>query len=183
MSRIEIIAMIKPPARHSTTNAISTFCCNDIPALACRQQFLYLRPLPHGQGAFRPIFSIRTIYFETPYLTRTFLRPVVLILKLGWCPQVTGRVLARIFHEGGPGIVGFLPRFSRLAQFERNGSRIRLVLFGFRKNLALHLGRSTPKSLNSHRSHYGSAADRPSCCASCPLNSESFIKYAGRHRG
>ncbi len=93
MSRIEIIAMIKPPARHSTTNATSIFCCNDIPAFACRQQVLYLRPLPHGQGAFRPMFSIRTIYFETAYLARTSLRPVVLILKLGWCPQVMGRVL------------------------------------------------------------------------------------------
>jgi len=49
------------------------------------------------------------------------------------------------------------------------------VLFGFMSNLASHLERSPL----IHSYGYESAGDRPTCFASLPLKSKSFMQYAG----
>ena len=52
---------------------------------------------------------------------------------------------------------------------------LQFVLFGFMNNLASHLERSPL----IHSYGYESAGDRPTCLASLPLKSKSFIQYAG----
>jgi len=52
---------------------------------------------------------------------------------------------------------------------------LHFVLFGFMNNLVSHLGRSPL----IHSYGYESAGDRPTCFASLPLNSKSFMQYAG----
>jgi hypothetical protein len=52
---------------------------------------------------------------------------------------------------------------------------LQFVLFGFMSKLASHLERS----LLIHSYGYESAADRPTCLASLPLNSKSIMQYAG----
>jgi hypothetical protein len=53
--------------------------------------------------------------------------------------------------------------------------KIQIVLIGFLKNLALHLGRSP----SIHSYGYGFSGDSPSCLASFPRNSDSFMQLAG----
>jgi len=53
-------------------------------------------------------------------------------------------------------------------------SRIHIVLFGLRLNLASQLGRSTL----SHSYGYASAVDRPTVLASFTLIPESLVQYA-----
>jgi hypothetical protein len=50
-----------------------------------------------------------------------------------------------------------------------------IVLFGFMNNLASHLERFPL----IHSYCYESAGNRPTCLASLPLNSKSFMQYAG----
>jgi hypothetical protein len=52
---------------------------------------------------------------------------------------------------------------------------LQFVLFGFINNLASHLERSPL----IHSYGYESAGDRPTCFASLPLKSKSFMQYAG----
>jgi hypothetical protein len=52
---------------------------------------------------------------------------------------------------------------------------LQLVLFGFMSNLESHLERSPL----IHSYGYESAGDRPTCLASLPLKSKSFMQYAG----
>ena len=52
---------------------------------------------------------------------------------------------------------------------------LQIVLFGFMNNLAAHLERSPL----IHSYGYESAGDRPTCFASLPLKSKSFMQYAG----
>jgi hypothetical protein len=52
---------------------------------------------------------------------------------------------------------------------------LQFVLFGFMNNLASHLERSPL----IHSYGYESAGDRPSCFASLPLKSKSFMQFAG----
>jgi len=54
--------------------------------------------------------------------------------------------------------------------------RLHFVLFGFMNNLASHLGRSPL----IHSYGYESAGDRPTCFASLPIKSKSFMQYAGK---
>ncbi len=54
-------------------------------------------------------------------------------------------------------------------------STVRFVLIGFLKNPALHLARSP----SSHSYGYASSADRPSCLARFPRNSDPLMQYAG----
>jgi hypothetical protein len=51
---------------------------------------------------------------------------------------------------------------------------LQFVLFGFMNNLASHLERSPL----IHSYGYESAGDSPTCLASLPLKSKSFIQYA-----
>jgi len=53
--------------------------------------------------------------------------------------------------------------------------RLQFVLFGFMSKLASHLERSPL----IHSYGYESAGDRPTCFASLPLNSKSFMQYPG----
>ena len=53
--------------------------------------------------------------------------------------------------------------------------KVQIVLIGFLTDLALHLGRSTL----DHSYGYGSAVDRPTCCASLIRNPDPFMQYAG----
>lgn len=53
---------------------------------------------------------------------------------------------------------------------------MRFVLFGFVNDLALHLGRSP----SIHSFGYGSSDDRPTCLASSPTKSESFVQFADK---
>jgi hypothetical protein len=53
--------------------------------------------------------------------------------------------------------------------------RLQFVLFGFTNNLASHLERSPL----IHSCGYESAGDRPTCFASLPLKSKSFMQYPG----
>ena len=70
--------------------------------------------------------------------------------------------------------------------------RVCLVLFGFVKDLASHLDRrcarkrkcrgrqdaeSDPSSI--HSNGYASSDDQPTCLASSPTKSKSFMQYAG----
>ncbi len=52
---------------------------------------------------------------------------------------------------------------------------LQFVLFGFMSNLASHLERSSL----IHSYGYESAGDRPTCLASLPINTKSFMQYAG----
>jgi len=52
---------------------------------------------------------------------------------------------------------------------------LQFVLFGFMNNLASHLERFPL----IHSYGYESAGDRPTCLASLPLKSKSFMQYAG----
>ncbi len=54
-------------------------------------------------------------------------------------------------------------------------AQIHFILFGFVKDLASHLGRSP----SIHSSGYASSGDQPTCLASSPTKSESFVQYAG----
>ena len=49
-------------------------------------------------------------------------------------------------------------------------------LFGFMNSLASHLERSPL----IHSYDYASAGDRPTCFASLPIKSKSFMQYAGK---
>jgi hypothetical protein len=51
---------------------------------------------------------------------------------------------------------------------------LQFVLFGFMNNLASHLERSPL----IHSYGYESAGDRPTCLASLPIKSKSFMQYA-----
>jgi len=53
---------------------------------------------------------------------------------------------------------------------------LQLVLFGFMNKLASHLERSPL----IHSYGYESAGDRPTCFASLPLKSKSFVQSAGK---
>jgi len=53
--------------------------------------------------------------------------------------------------------------------------RLQFVLFGFTNNLASHLERSPLM----HSYSYASVGDRPTCFASLPLKSKSFMQYPG----
>jgi len=53
--------------------------------------------------------------------------------------------------------------------------QLQFVLFGFMNKLAAHLVRSPL----IHSYGYESAGDRPTCFASLPLKSKSFMQYAG----
>jgi hypothetical protein len=52
---------------------------------------------------------------------------------------------------------------------------LQVVLFGFMNKLASHLGRFPL----IHSYGYESASNRPTCLASLPIKSKSFIQYAG----
>jgi hypothetical protein len=54
-------------------------------------------------------------------------------------------------------------------------NQLQFVLFGFMSDLASHLERSPL----IHSYGYESAGDRPTCLASLPINSKSFMQYAG----
>lgn len=54
--------------------------------------------------------------------------------------------------------------------------RVRFVLFGFMNNLASHLERFP----SIHSFGCASAGDRPTCFASLPKKSKSFMQYAGK---
>jgi len=54
-------------------------------------------------------------------------------------------------------------------------SRLQVVLFGFRPDLALHTGRL----VSNHSYCSVSSPDQSVCFASSTLNPESFMQYAG----
>jgi len=65
--------------------------------------------------------------------------------------------------------------FNQLRKIKGGLFRLQFVLFGFMNNLASHLERSPL----IHSYGYESAGDRPTCYASLPLKSKSFMQYAG----
>ena len=71
-------------------------------------------------------------------------------------------------------------------------SQTHFVLFGFVKDLASHLGRRCARkrkcrerqdagsdSSSIHSKGHASSDDQPTCLASPPTKSESFVQYAG----
>ena len=79
-----------------------------------------------------------------------------------------------MFHKGGPLRIVFLEIQDVINKFPVSSS-LSIVLFGFMKNLALHLGRSPL----IHSYSYELAGDNPTCVAKFPINSKSFIKHPG----
>ncbi len=82
--------------------------------------------------------------------------------------------MVRMFHKGGcfhdgDLFLNTLFVINVMFSFQNN-----IFLFGFMKNLALHLERLT---LN-HSYCYAPAANRSTCLTRFPLNSKSFIKHA-----
>ena len=65
--------------------------------------------------------------------------------------------------------------FNQLPKEQRIKFRLLFVLFGFMNKLASHLER--PPLIHSYG--YASAGDRPTCFASLPIKSKSFMQYAG----
>ena len=65
--------------------------------------------------------------------------------------------------------------FNHLPIEQRINFRLLFVLFGFMNKLASHLERSPL----IHSYDYESAGDRPTCSASLPIKSKSFMQYAG----
>jgi len=57
-------------------------------------------------------------------------------------------------------------------------NQLQFVLFGFMSKLASHIERSPL----IHSYGYESAGDRPTCLACLPINSKSFMQYAGLGR-
>jgi hypothetical protein len=55
------------------------------------------------------------------------------------------------------------------------GDFFKILLYEFKKNLALHLERSPL----IHSYCYGSKGDSPTCLAKCFLKFKSFMKYVG----
>jgi len=65
--------------------------------------------------------------------------------------------------------------YMKLQSIKQVYKLLQTVLFGFMNKLASHLGRSPL----IHSYGYESAGDRPTCLASLPLKSKSFMQCAG----
>jgi len=83
--------------------------------------------------------------------------------------------LARVLHEGGRTMLWIYRHFNHLIKSQSLIVRLQFALFGFMNNLASHLERSPL----IHSYGYESAGDRPTCFASLPLKSKSFMQYPG----
>ena len=79
-----------------------------------------------------------------------------------------------MLHEGGPGYSVWYCQYKRLTRLACKVCRLQFALIGFLKNLALHL----EPSPSIHSYSYGFSGDTPSCLASFPGNSDSFMQHA-----
>jgi len=80
-----------------------------------------------------------------------------------------------MLHEGGGENSIWWCRCWRLLQLSHELRKLHFVQIGFLKNPASHLERSP----SIHSYGYGSSCDSPSCLASFPRNSNSFMQHAG----
>ena len=80
-----------------------------------------------------------------------------------------------MLHEGGTKNLSIFLYIKYLHKNDNVMTRLQIVLFGFMNNMASHLERSPL----IHSYGYVSAGDRPTCIASMPLKSKSFVQHAG----